>query len=199
MADRGPAYRANTPDISEQEKEWHYQHKSRVVAREQEKERNLRRELAALPEGERQRAVLIAAFRLAELQLNLQSPHFQSQWADGVDPKHGTAAILLNYTMSLSNLASDAGMPAATECHMFEAARLRRLALGETLQPARPCREAAYGEKLIDATTAAGDRAIPQSVKTTINNWTMAVVARSLAVVAVDGLVRIKAMPKTKN
>lgn len=199
MADRGPAYRANTPDVSEQEKEWHCQHKSRVVAREQERERNLRRELAALPDGERQRAVLIAAFRLAELQLNLQQPHFQSRWADGVDPKHGTAAILLNYTMSLSNLASDARMPAANECHIFEAARLRRLALGETLQPARPCREAAYGEKLIDATTAAGDRAVSQNVSLVINNWTMAVVAKSLAAVDVDGLVRIKAMPKTKN
>lgn len=199
MADRGPAYRADTPGVSEQEKDWHYSFQTKVLAREQEKERNHRRELASLPDGTRERAVLIAAARLADLQMNLQSPAFQSRWAVGVDPKQGIAAVLLQYTLSLSSLASDARMPAAAQCHTFEAARLRRLTLGEQLESASPCREAAYGERLIDATTAAGDRAVPTNVYLLIDSWTKAVLAKSLAAVDVDGLLRIRAMPKTPN
>lgn len=196
MADRGPAYKANTPGVSEQQKQSHYDLQTKMYAYEQKKERELRREIANLPDGTKQRAVLIAAVWLAELQLNLQSDQFQSRWADGVDAQQGTAKILMHYTMSLYALASDAQMTAAAECHSYEMARLRKKSLGEQLPPGRPCRENAYGEALIDETTAAGDRAVPPNVYETIDHWTKSVIAKSLAAIGVDGLFKIKAMPR---
>lgn len=197
IADRGPAY--DTRNITEQQKQAYYKFQTSILAHEQKKERDFRREIANLPDGIKQRAVLIAAGWLAELQLNLQSDKFQSKWADGVDAQRGTATMLMHYTMSLNALASDAKMPAAAGCHTYEMARLRELAIGKQLLPGIPCREAAYGESLIDATTAAGDRAVPPDVYAIIEGWTKAVTRKSLAAISADGFLRIGEPPKSEK